>query len=225
VSGPRSAVLEVRWGFAGYPGEALILSRDQATQSASGAWADAATHLFDALAYLLGVPRAVCAQMLVVAREAGRPQPETVDVATCLALLDVRSKAARETADRVSSFADRLPGAVHAVLSVTRMESGLAEVRIAGTRGVTAMALTRGEHERVCLMRAGQSAWEAVPLPEDASTDQARSLTRMMGAFVDAVLRGHLDPAQDSSFADGLRAQRAIDAAMLSARTGQWQEV
>ena len=225
LGNPCSAALEVRWGFVGYPGADLILSRDQAAQSASGAWADAATHLFDALAYLLGVPRAVCAQMMVVAREASTPQPETVDVATCLASLQLHSATDQETAVPATTFADRVPGAVHAVLSVTRMESGLAEIRIAGTRAVAIMALTRGERERLSIARAGQTEWEAVQLPDDAYTDQPRALVRMMGAFVDAVLRGHLDPAHDPSFADGLRAQRAIDAAMLSARTGQWQEV
>jgi predicted dehydrogenase len=222
---PCSAVLEVRWGFVGYPGAAPIPSRDQAAQSASGAWADAATHLFDALAYLLGVPRAVCAQMMVVAREAGTAQPETVDVATCLALLQLHSGEDQEPVVAAAPFADRAPGAVHALLSVTRMESGLAEIRLIGTRAVATMALTRGEHEQLRILRSGQTAWEAIPLADDAYTDQPRALARMMGAFVDAVLRGRLDPAHDPSFADGLRAQRAIDAALLSARTGQWQTV
>ena len=224
LGAPCSAALEVRWGFVGYPGGTVTPSRDQAAQSASGAWADAATHLFDALAYLLGMPHAVCAQMMGVAREAGTPQPETVDVATCLALLHLYG-AQGPAATATSAFADREPGAVHAVLSVTRMESGLAEIRIAGTRAVATMALTRGERERLSILRAGQEEWEAVQLADDAYTDQPRALARMMGAFVDAVLRGHLDPAHDPSFADGLRAERAIDAALRSARTGRWQAV
>lgn len=225
LGAPCSAALEVRWGYVGYPGGALTPSRDQVAQSASGAWADAATHLFDALAYLLGMPHAVCAQMMVVAREAGTPQPETVDVATCLALLHPHGAQEPGTAIATSAFADREPGTVHAVLSVTRMESGLAEIRIAGTRAAATMALTRGERERLSILRAGQEEWEAVRLADDAYTDQPRALVRMMGAFVDAVLRGHLDPAHDPSFADGLRAERAIDAALRSARTGRWQAV
>jgi predicted dehydrogenase len=222
---PCSAVLDVRWGYAGYPGAALLPSRDLAAQSASGAWADAATHLFDALAYLLGEPQAVCAQMMVAARDAGTPQPETVDVATCLARLQLSGGAGSEPASTESAFADRTPGAVHAVLCVTRMESGLAEVRIVGTRAAAVMALTRGERERLSILRAGQSAWEAIALSDDAYTDQPRALGRMMGAYVDAVRRGHLNPGDEPSFADGLRAQRAIDAAVLSARTGRWQAV
>jgi predicted dehydrogenase len=48
---------------------------------------------------------------------------------------------------------------------------------------------------------------------------------RMMGAFVDAVLRGHLDPEQDPGFAAGLHTQRALDAGLRSARSGRWEEV
>jgi hypothetical protein len=48
---------------------------------------------------------------------------------------------------------------------------------------------------------------------------------RMMGAFVDAVLRGHLDPQQDPGFAAGLHTQLALDAGLRSARSGCWEEV
>jgi predicted dehydrogenase len=64
-----------------------------------------------------------------------------------------------------------------------------------------------------------------VALPDDATTDQPLALVRMMGAFVDAVLHGHLDPEQDPSFAAGLHTQLALDAGLRSARSGRWEEV
>jgi predicted dehydrogenase len=87
------------------------------------------------------------------------------------------------------------------------------------------VSLTRGQHERVSLLRAGSGTWEDVALPDDATTDRPLALVRMMGAFVDAVLRGHLDPEQDPSFADGLHTQLALDAGLRSARSGRWEEV
>jgi hypothetical protein len=40
----------------------------------------------------------------------------------------------------------------------------------------------------------------------------------MMGAFVDAVLRGHLDPEQDPGFAAGLHTRLALDARLRTER-------
>ena len=221
---PCQVAMQVHWGYVGYPGPALIPSYDQATESSSGAWADGATHLFDALAYLLTPPRAVCAQMMIVPREPGTAQPDTVDIAACLVRLDLPSSLeGRE--GLIASFADREPGAVHATILANRLHRGPDEIQVVGTRGVASLSLTRGEHESLRLLRAGQADWEEIALPTDAYTEQPRALTRMMGAFVEAVLRGRLDPEHDPSFADGLRAQRAIDAALLSARGGHWQEV
>ncbi len=63
-----------------------------------------------------------------------------------------------------------------------------------GTRGALRISLTRGAHEWARLLRLEAGQWEDVPLPDDADTGQPLALTRMMGAFVDAVLRGRLDP-------------------------------
>ena len=98
-------------------------------------------------------------------------------------------------------------------------------IDVVGTRGAAHVSLTRGQHERVSLLRAGSGTWEDVALPEDATTDQPRALARMMGAFVDAVVRGHLDPEQDPGFAAGLHTQLALDAGLRSARNGCWEEV
>jgi len=62
------------------------------------------------------------------------------------------------------------------------------------------------------------------PLTADTHTDQPLALTRMMGAFVDAALRGELS-ADDPSFAAGLHAQEAIEAAIRSARDTRWETV
>jgi predicted dehydrogenase len=96
---------------------------------------------------------------------------------------------------------------------------------VVGTRGAVHVSLTRGQHERVSLLRAGSGTWEDVALLDDATTDQPLALVRMMGAFVDAVLRGHLDPQQDPGFVNGLHTQLALDAGLRSARSGRWEDV
>jgi predicted dehydrogenase len=120
------------------------------------------------------------------------------------------------------------PGTVHVSLLLSRVgrpREGADGIHVVGTRSAVHVSLTRGQHERVSLLRAGSGTWEDVSLPDDATTDQPLALVRMMGAFVDAVLRGHLDPEQDPGFVAGLHTQLALDAGLCSARSGRCEEV
>src|SRR5207302_11513201 len=135
----------------------------------------------------------VCAQMMIVQREEGSPQADSVDLATALARL--RLPGTKGSAGRPSGYADREPGTVHVSLLLSRVgqprhaDDG---IQVVGTRGAAHISLTRGQHERASLLRAGgrgvlHTPWEDVALPDDATTDQPLALVRMMGAFVDAV--------------------------------------
>ncbi|HVA89985.1 MAG TPA: Gfo/Idh/MocA family oxidoreductase [Chloroflexota bacterium] len=219
---PFHVSLHVHWGAIGYPGPALGWA-DHADQAAAGAWGDAAPHLFDALAYILAPVREVCAQMMIVSRDERRPQPDSVDIAMCLARLHLPGY--DDPPSDVSAFADRERGHVQATLFASRVDQPYRvgdEIQVVGTRGAASCALSRGAHERLSLCRVG-TPWEDLPLGDDATTEAPLALSRMMGAFIDAVIRGHLDREQDPSFADGLRAQRAIEAAVRSARAGRWE--
>ena len=79
--------------------------------------------------------------------------------------------------------------------------------------------LTRRQNEWLRVLNE-QNQWNDVPLPDA----EPRALTRMMGAFIDAVLQGQPGPA-DASFAAGLHTQRAIEAAIRSARERHWINV
>ncbi len=218
---PFYVAMHVHWGGVGFPGDELTW-REQSAESASGIWADGAAHLFDALAYILAPAQQVCAQMMVVPREEGLPQPDSVDLATCLARLRLGSDGT------ASTYADREPGAVHVTLLTSRVDQPYGSgdgIQVVGTRGTASITLSRGARERVSLLRAEADEWEAVSLPDDAYTDEPLALTRMMGAFVDAVLRGSIDPDQDASFAAGLHTQQAIDAALRSAQHARWENV
>ncbi len=229
---PFYVSMHVHWGGIGYPG-ANMTWLEHADQSAGGTWADGAAHLFDALSYILAPARAVCAQMMIVPREGGLPQPDSIDLATCLARVSLPERGdtaasagtGTDAPATPSAFADREPGTLHATLLTSRVDSPYGtgdEVQVVGTRGAASIALTRGARERASLRRIG-GEWEDVPLPADAHTDQPLALTRMMGAFVDAALRGELS-ANDPSFAAGLRTQEAIEAAIRSARAARWEE-
>jgi len=163
--------------------------------------------------------------MMIVPRDEGQPQPDSVDIATCLARLHLPGD--NDTSADGSAFADRERGRVQATLFASRVDQPYGvgdEIQVVGTCGAASCALTRGAHERLSLCHVG-AAWEEVALVDDATTGAPLALPRMMGAFIDAVVCGHLDPEQDPSFADGLRAQRAIEAAVRSARSGRWESV
>jgi len=221
---PFYVSMHVHWGDIGYPGTHMTWL-ERADQATGGTWADGAAHLFDALAYILAPAQEVCAQMMVVPREEGLPQPDNVDIATCLARL--RLSGYGTSSGTSAAFADCAPGTVHVTLLTSRVDSPYGtsdEIQVVGTRGAVSVALTRGAHERISL-HGLDSVWTNLPLPDDASTSEPAALTRMMGAFVDAVDRGHLNSGQDPSFTDGLRTQHAIEAAVRSAREERWVDV
>jgi predicted dehydrogenase len=216
IGTPFYASAEIHWGGIGFPGSHLSW-RERSAESAAGIWADGASHLFDALAFTLAPVQAVCAQMMVMLREPGESQPDSIDLATCLARLDL-PKGGPGGHER---------GAVHATLLTSRVDQprlGGDSMTVVGTRGALDIALTRGQHERAHLLRQGEEGWTDIPLPEAARTDRPLALTRMMGAFVEATLRGHPDP-DDPTFRDGLHTQEAIEAALRSVTSQRWERV
>lgn len=224
IGAPFHVGVQVHWGRLAATRTALTW-REGAAQSAAGIWADGGAHLFDAIAYALAPVREVCAQMMIVPHGPGAAQTESIDLATCLARLRLPAGGA---AGEPSGYADREQGTVHVSMLMSRVDAPEApsdEMQVLGTHGAARIPLTRGASEWLRLRRADGAAWEAFPLPDDAATGQPLALTRMMGAFVDAVLRGRLDPAQDPGFAAGLHAQLALDAGLRSARENRWVAV
>jgi predicted dehydrogenase len=220
IGTPFYAALQVHWGEVIRPGAPIGWRQDLASCS-GGVWADGAAHLFDVLAFALAPVQEVCAQMVVVPRPGGSPQPTNVDLATCLARLHLEG-------ERTSGYADREPGTVQVSILTSRVDRPHEtpdEFQVLGTAGALSMPLTRGQREHLHLLRPGGASWEPLPLPPDALTETPHALTRMMGAFVDAILRGHLDPDHDPGFAAGLHTQLALDAGLRSARNGTWERV
>jgi predicted dehydrogenase len=208
IGTPLHAHMQVHWGDLLAPQS--LSWREDAQQSSAGIWADAGSHLFDLLAFVLGPVEAVSAQMLVAKRAPGVAQPTSVDIASCQARL---------------TWQKRLP--VQVLMLTSRISAPMGPVHnfmVVGTEGSLGINLTRGNNECLQLMKPG-AAWTDLPLEADALTDEPTALGRMMRAFVDAVVRGKADPELDASFRDGLNAQAAIEAGIVSADLGVWQNV
>ena len=223
VGDPFFVEIRVHWGDIGFPDSSLTW-RERSAESAAGVWGDGASHLFDALAFALAPVREVCAQVMILPRPPGRPQPDNVDLATCLARLQL--PLTRPMPPDISGPGSVEPGTVQVTLLTSRVdrpELAGDTMYVVGTDGAVQISLNRGQHERARLLRRG-SEWQDLALPPDALTDQPLALMRMMAAFVDGILRGRLG-TDDPDFRAGLHAQQALDAAILSAHTGQWQPV
>ncbi len=226
IGTPFHIALQIHWGGLINQGDALTW-RDRSEHSAGGIWADGASHLFDAVAYVLAPVQEVCAQLMIVQRDPNQEQPDSPDLAQCLARLRLPVPGAAAGHSH-SSFADREPGIVQVSLLTNRVDlprQPSDEIQVLGTHGALNATLSRGQHERVSLISSSDRVWRDLPLPADANSGQPLALTRMMGAFVDAVEHGRLDPEQDPGFDAGLHTQRALDAGMRSARNGRWEPV
>ena len=227
---PFQVMLQVYWGNVIAPQTSLTW-REESGQSSAGIWGDAGAHLFDALAYAVAPAETICAQMMIVPREAGSAQPDSVDSATALARLRLPAgiyDTSPQGPTRASGYADREAGTVHVSLMTTRVarpRGPMHDLQVIGTKGSLGMPLFRGQHEYLSILRPGAADWAELPLPDDAYTDQPLALQRMVGAFVDAVLRGHDNPDQDADFQAGLHSQKAIEAGLRSASNGSWEQI
>src|SRR5207248_4847758 len=145
IGTPFHVAMQVHWGGIVAAGAPLTW-REQAGASAAGSWADGGAHLFDALAYALAPAQEVCAQMMIVQREEGSPQPDSVDLAAALARLRLPGK--EGSAGRPSAYADREPDTVHVSLLLSRVGQPRDVgdgIQVVGTRGAAHVSLTRGQ--------------------------------------------------------------------------------
>ena len=94
-------------------------------------------------------------------------------------------------------------------------------VEVIGTEGALKASLSRGRIDVLKASCAGQPAWKEVPLPREAADNTQHALTRLMHGFVDACLRGHINPDLDASFHDGFAAQQGL-AALVAANAPAW---
>jgi predicted dehydrogenase len=212
IGKPYHISMQVYWGDLLAP--TSLSWREQASYSAAGIWGDAGAHLLDAVSFLFAPVQEVFAQLDLVQREGGCLQPDTSDLANCLA----KTKC---------SFEDEL-AKISVMISASRVSKPrgpVHELQVLGSKGALGMPLTRGNNEYLALLAAGSERWEDFPLPAEAYSDEPLALFGMMRAFVDAIISGTMQNGQDASFVDGHNAQLALEAGIESARSGKSEAV
>jgi predicted dehydrogenase len=195
--------------FGMRPG-APITWRERRDASGAGVLFDSGSHLMDLARWLLGPVAAVQCALQTLPRRAVDPASgelravETDDLATC-----------------ALRFASGARGSWHASrITPQRTEN---HVQVVGREGALEALLSRGRLDRLRFVAAGESEWRDLPLPEEAGRGGNHALPAMMASFVAACRRGALGEA-DASFADGLAAQRLLDAGERSAGS-DWVEL
>lgn len=186
-------------GWGGLRSGATAGWRENLALGGGGVLYDMGSHLFDTAAFLFNSVNGIQGWTLRVPRElpdarTGEPRPV-------------------ETDDMAAAWFTAGEG-VRGEWGMSRVTPPLSDngfALVTGTEGALYASLGRGQTDALRVSRPG-GGWEALPLPEESSSGTAYGLTRMMGAFVNACLRGRPDPEIDATFTDGLAAQRAIHA-------------
>jgi len=184
--------------------------RSKTQFAGAGILFEVGSHLFDITRHVLGPIDSVIGYTHLVPRDAadeisGEMAPAETD--------DLFSAWVRhESGVRTQIFTSR----------VTPPFAELGYLEIVGDKGALKASLSRGGVDRLKASTPGVPAWSELPLPVEASDGQPHALPRMIHSFVDACLRGKLDPGVDASFRDGLEAQLAMAALLESQTAERW---
>lgn len=184
--------------------------REKKEAAGAGMLFDLGSHLFDISHHVLGPIGSVIGYTHVVPREA----PDK--------LTGVMTKV--ETDDMVNAWirhANGLRGQFF-ISRVTPPFAQLGYLEIVGEKGALKAALSRGGVDFLKSSAPDNPEWLDLPLPPEASDNQPHALGLMMRSFVDACLRGAIDPDLDATFEDGLAAQLAMSALLESEQTERW---
>lgn len=223
IGRPLNIAMQVYWGDL--LAAKTLTWREQAGPSCAGIWADAGSHLFDALNFLFAPAKEVFAQFVIAPRENGFAQADTIDLANALAKVEIpaelHSRLQASNAQNSKVVASRDICVNISASRISRPKSDFHELQVVGTKGILGIPLGRGQKEYMNFLLAGSQHWQSIELPSDAYTDSPLACNRMMQAFVDASLRGHQDLAIDADFEAGLIAQAAIEAGLKSARSAK----
>lgn len=184
--------------------------REKKELAGAGMLFDLGSHLFDISRHVLGPIESVIGYTHVVAREA---PDQVTGVMEKVETDDLANAWTRHTNDiRGQIFLSR----------VTPPFGTLGCLEIIGDKGALKAALSRGSVDFIKASNPVTPDWQDLPLPTEASDRQSHALGLMMRSFVDACLRGSLNPELDASFDDGLAAQLAMSAMLESQDTDRW---
>lgn len=192
--------------------------RTYAAVHGAGHLGEMGSHCFDTINYVCGPFAGYIAELAAVshtvprtvARTDGKPQPvETLDMASCLFRTERGLQGQMITSRATPS---------HSPLG------GMGVVEVVGDKGALLANFTRGDKELLRQMNNG-GKWEDLKLPPEATDGKPHAIFRMLASFVNAVVRGGVDPKQDADFEAGFRSQSAIDAVFTASASKRWEPV
>jgi predicted dehydrogenase len=184
--------------------------REKKEFAGAGMLFDLGSHLFDITRHVLGTIDSVIGYTHVVPREA----PDKTS----------GQMSAVETDDMVNAWIRHSNG-IRGQFFISRVTPPFAQLgylEIVGDKGALKAALSRGGVDFLKASNPAVPEWLDLPLPPEALDGQPHALGLMMRSFVDACLRGRLNPETDASFEDGLAAQLAMSALLESERSDRW---
>jgi len=194
--------------------------RTSAAVHGAGQLGEMGSHCFDTVNFTCGPVAGFLTEVAsvthVIPRTAEGPDGvarpvETLDLASCL-LRTERGLGGEIITSRATPSYSQL--------------GGMGVVVVSGDEGAVLANLTRGDGEILRRLTPGQgSRWEDATLPPAAHDGQPHAIYRMLGSFVDAVLRGGIDPEHDADFEAGFRSQSAIDAVVAGNTSRRWEPV
>jgi predicted dehydrogenase len=192
--------------------------RTYAAIHGAGQLGEMGSHCFDVVNFTCGPAAGPIAELAAVAHTVprtvegadGTQQPvETLDMASCLLRTD-RGLQGQIITSRCTPSHSQL--------------GGMGAVVVTGDEGAVLANFTRGDREILRRLKTG-GQWEDEPLPPEALDGKPHAIERMLGSFVDNVLRGRVDTEHDADFEAGFRTQSAIDAVFASAASKRWETV
>jgi predicted dehydrogenase len=192
--------------------------RTYAATHGAGHLGEMGSHCFDTVNFVCGPVAGFIAELAAVSYTVprtvvgpdGRPQPvETLDLASCL-LRTERGLLGEIVTSRATPSIGQL--------------GGLGVVVVTGEEGALLANMSRGNQE-ILRRLTDNGQWEDVPLPPEARDGKPHAIYRMLGGFVDAVLRGEIDRERDADFEAGFRSQAAIDACLAGTGSRRWEPV
>lgn len=187
-------------------------------ENVAGHLGEMGSHCFDTVNFILGPVAGYVKELAAITHivprdltaEDGSTRPvETLDLASCL-LRTEQGLSGEVLASRCTPASSPL--------------GGMGVVTVVGDKGALLANMTRGDKEIFKRLALGKG-WADIPLPPEATDGTSHAIFRMLGSFVDSVLRGGVDPEQDADFEAGYRTQSAIDAAIAGGQSHRWEPV
>jgi predicted dehydrogenase len=187
--------------------------REKQELAGGGLLYDVGSHLFDIIRHVTGDTEQVIGFTHQIPRKA-------TDAIT-------GNEIAVETDDLANVWLQNSSG-LRGQFFISRITPPFAQIgylEIVGTEGALKASLSRGGVDFLKASRPGSPEWVDLPLPAEAGDKQPHALGIMMRSFADACLREKSDPDRDATFEDGLAAQQAIDAVLVSMAQRRWTKI